>query len=288
LSTHLEGILSTLKLPLIAAPMTGVSGPDLVIAACREGIAASFPTGNCRTPEELDAWLTQMQSARSAARDAGDPAGALSANIIIRGNARIHTDIETLARHRVDFVITSVGSPVEVVGPLHDAGIAVLADVASMRHAELALEAGVDGLVLLSAGAGGHTGWANGLAFVRAVRSTYAGPVVLAGGISDGVALWASVVLGCDLAYMGTRFIATHESLAGDEWRNKLVEVSLDDIDVAVAPNGVKASFIRGGGGSAGHTVSGVSKLMSVHELIAETAAEFESARERTRALLKS
>lgn len=174
----------------------------------------------------------------------------------------------------------------DVARPLRDAGIAVIADVASMRHAELCLEAGVDGLCLLSAGAGGHTGWANGFAFVRAVRATYDGPLVLAGGISDGAALWAAMVLGCDLAYMGTRFIATHESGAGDEWRNKLLETSLDDIDVGVAPNGVKASMIRGGGGSAGHTVSSVTKMMSVHELVQETAAEYAAAKQRTREML--
>ncbi len=284
---QLDTVVDSLALPLIAAPMTGVSGPELVTASCLEGIVGSFPTSNCKTPEELDEWLTSIQVARAEAKAAGKPAGLLSANLIIRGNKRLVTDIELLAKHQVDFVITSVGSPVDVIPGLHAAGIAVIADVASMRHTELALKAGVDGVVLLSAGAGGHTGWANGMAFVRAVRAEYKGPVVLAGGISDGAALWASIVLGCDMAYMGTRFIATHESRAGDAWRNKLLEISLDDIDVGVAPNGVNASMIRGGGfGSAGHSVSGVSKIVSVHDLVEETRREYAAAKEQTRKLL--
>lgn len=283
---NLNEMIASMPLPLIAAPMSGVSGPELVIASCQEGVVGSFPTRNCQTAEELDEWLTRIQAARAEAKAAGVNVGPLSANLILRGNQRMEKDIELVAKHKVDFVITSVGSPVSIMEPLHAAGIAVMADVASMRHAELCLEAGADALVLLSAGAGGHTGWANGMAFVRAVRKEYSGPIVLAGGISDGYALWASIVLGCDMAYMGTRFIATHESAAGDEWRRKLIEVSMDDIDVGVAPNGVKASMIRGGGGSAGHSVNGVSRIMSVKELVAETAREYADAKEQTRKLL--
>src|SRR5512139_2075690 len=164
--------------------MSGVSGPELVIASCLAGVVGSFPTRNCCSLEELDQWLISIQSARSAAKDAGRVVGPLSANLIIRGNQRIAEDTRALIRHKVDFVITSVGSPKDVVGPLHDAGIAVIADVASMHHTHRSLEAGVDGLVLLTAGAGGHTGWANGFAFVRAVRAEYSGPLVMAGGIS--------------------------------------------------------------------------------------------------------
>lgn len=283
-----EQVCAHLTLPLIAAPMTGVSGPELVTAACLQGIAGSFPTGNCSTIEELDAWLTEIQSHRARARDAGRPVGPLAANIIIRGNRRIAEDIATIIRHGVDFVITSVGSPKDIAGPLEAAGITVLADVASIHHAERALEAGCGGLVLLSAGAGGHTGWANGFAFARAVRAFYDGPLVLAGGISDGHALWAARVLGYDLAYMGTRFIPTRESRASAEWKQTLVEVRLDDIEVGLAPNGVAFSSIRGGRGSAGHSVSGVTRLSTVAEVVEETAHEYRAAQAATRALLEA
>ena len=275
-------VREAMSLPLICAPMSGVSGPDLVSAACLAGIAGSFPTRNCRSLEQLDQWLVDIQRRRTAARDAGAKVGPLSTNLIIRGNDRLLEDTEATIRHNVDFVITSVGSPKDVVGPLNDAGICVLADVASMRHAELALQAGVGGLVLLSAGAGGHTGWANGFAFVRAIRAFYSGPVILAGGISDGAALWAAEVLGCDLAYMGTKFIATSESLASTEWRQALIEGSLDQIELGMAPNGVAASVIRGGPGSAGHTISGVSRVSTVAELVDETQAQYQAARAAT------
>ncbi|MGE0600179.1 MAG: NAD(P)H-dependent flavin oxidoreductase [Dehalococcoidia bacterium] len=277
-----------LSLPLIAAPMSGVSSPELVTEACLSGIVGAFPTRNCRTLEELDLWLTNIQTARHRAEAEGKPSGLLSANLVIRGNNRLPEDIQAIIRHGVDFVITSVGSPKEFVSPLHDAGISVFADVASMHHAHRALEAGVDGLVLLSAGAGGHTGWANGFAFTRAVRAEYDGPVVMAGGISDGTALWAAIVLGCDLAYMGTKFIATHESAASDDYRRKLTEISFDEIELGIAPNGVAASTIRGGAGSAGHSVSGVTRIMSVRDVVAETRAEWNAARAATAAALNA
>jgi nitronate monooxygenase len=141
-------------------------------------------------------------------------------------------------------VITSVGSPAPAVAALHGIGCLVLADVATMLHARKAIAAGVDGLVLLTAGAGGQTGWLNPLAFVRALRAEYDGPIVLAGGISDGVALRAAQVLGCDLAYMGTRFIATRESLAEDAYRQMLVEASIDDVLLTRAFTGLPTSML--------------------------------------------
>jgi nitronate monooxygenase len=275
-----------LVLPLIVAPMTGISGPDLVIASCLAGVIGSFPTGNCKSTAELDEWLTRIQTARTEAKAQGKTAGGLAVNLIIRNNKRLIEDAKTLAKHNVDFVITAVGSPTEVLPVLHDSGIAAIAAVASMRHAELALEARADGLVLLSAGAGGHTGWANGFAFVRAVRETFQGPLVQSGGIIDGTALWAYGVLGYDYAYMGTKMIATPESMATDEYRQKLLEITMDDIDVGVAPNGVKASMIRGGGGSAGHSVMGVKRIMNVREVVEQTVREYAAAKDATRKLL--
>jgi nitronate monooxygenase len=298
-----------LRLPLIAAPMFRVSGPDLVIAACRAGVIGAFPTANCRTVEELDDWLTRIRAALSP-QDA-----PFCPNLIIRHEA-MPAQLEVLVRHKVELVITSVGSPAPVVAPLHAVGCRVFADVASLRHAQRALEAGADGLVLLSAGAGGQTGWANGFAFVRAVRQFYAGPLVLAGGISDGHALFAAQALGCDLAYMGTRFIATRESLAAPAYKQMLVDCDLDDVLLSDAFTGLPANMLRpsveaagldpanlprelgsdgasrlyGAGGtqarrwediwSAGHSVSGVRELLSAADLVAQTAEEYRTARD--------
>ena len=210
-----DKIAKRLRLPLIAAPMLSVSGPDLAIAACKAGVIGSFPLANARTIEGVDAWLTQIKSdlARAADENADRPTAPFCPNLIIK-RAQMRDELQALVKHRVEMVITSVGSPAEAIKPLHDVGCIVFADVATLHHTERAIAAGVDGLILLTAGAGGQTGWLNPLAFVRSVRAMFDGPIVLAGGISDGHALWAAEVLGCDLAYMGTKFIATHESMA--------------------------------------------------------------------------
>ena len=304
-----DGWAGRLRLPLIAAPMFRVSGPELVIAACRAGVIGAFPTANCRTVEELDDWLTRIRDALSQ-KDA-----PYCPNLIIRHEA-MPAQLEVLIQHRVELVITSVGSPAPVVAPLHAIGCRVFADVASLKHARQAAEAGADGLVLLTAGAGGQTGWANGFAFVRAVRQFYAGPLVLAGGISDGHALFASQALGCDLAYMGTRFIATRESLATAAYKQMLVNCDLDDVMLSDAFTGLPANMLRpsveaagldpanlprelgsdgaarlyGAGGtmarrwediwSAGHSVSGVRGLVGVAELVEQCAEEYRTARD--------
>ncbi len=312
-----DSILRRLRLPVIAAPMLRVSGPDLVIAACRSGVVGSFPTANARSVEELDQWLGRIESTLEGAD--GDTA-PYCPNLIIR-QPRLKDDLACLVRHRVEMVITSVGSPAVAVGPLHDIGAQVFADIASVRHAEKAIEAGADGLILLTAGAGGQTGWANPFAFVRAVRAMFDGPIVLAGGVSDGASLFAARVLGCDLAYMGTRFIATTESLANPRYKEMLVASGLDDVMLTRAFTGLDASMLRpsiaaagldpakldeevsierakqqyGGGTaggqerpkrwadiwSAGHSVSGVDSIMDVHALVARLAGEYEAARTR-------
>jgi nitronate monooxygenase len=237
-----------------------------------------------------------------------------------RSNARLEQDLAVLLRHRPEIVITSVGSPAPVLKPLHDAGALVLADVASIRHAERAAEAGADGLVLLTAGAGGQTGWLNPFAFVRAVRAFYDGIVVLAGGVSDGRALHAAEVLGCDLAYMGTKFIATRESMADERYKRMLVESSADDILLTTAFTGLQTSMLKPSivaagldpddlpahGAidiakdidvtaretrpkrwrdiwSGGHSTSGVTDVLAVDDLVARTLAEYREAGGRNR-----
>jgi nitronate monooxygenase len=303
-----------LSLPLIAAPMFLVSGVELVVAACSHGVIGSFPTVNCRSAEQLDGWLTEMQTRLQRHADqSGKIAAPVCANLIVhRSNVRLADDLAVLLRHAPELVITSVGSPAPVLAQLHDAGALVFADVASIRHAERAVEAGADGLVLLTAGAGGQTGWLNPFVFVRAVRQFFEGPIVLAGGISDGHALRAAQALGCDLAYMGTKFIATQESLADSRYKQMLVESSADDILLTKAFTGLQTNMLRPSivavgldpdalperGAidigkdididarenrparwrdiwSAGHATSGVDAVLSVAELIGRTRIEF-------------
>jgi len=300
-----ESITRHLRLPLIAAPMLLVSGPDLVIAASRAGAIGSFPTKNCRTVDELERWLARMQ-------EETEGHAPFAPNLIVhKTNTRLDDDTRLVEKYRPAMVITSVGSPAPVMDRLHAAGVVVFADVASMRHVERAIEAGVDGLILLTAGAGGQTGWANPFAFVRAVRAVFDGPVVLAGGVADGVALNAAIALGCDLAYMGTRFIATRESLAPDRYKEMLVGCTLDDIVLSRALTGLETNLLRpsvesagmdptlvgtldagAGAGitanaprrwkdiwSAGHTVSQVNDIPSVADLVDRIAAEYAAAR---------
>jgi nitronate monooxygenase len=311
-----------LSLPLIATPMFLVSGVELVVAACRNGVIGAFPTVNCRSPEQLDAWLTEIATRlRKFSDDSGKRAAPICPNLIVhRSNARLTEDLNVLLQHDPEIVITSVGSPAPVIKPLHDAGAIVLADVASIRHAERAVAAGADGLVLLTAGAGGQTGWLNPFAFVRAVRSFFDGPIVLAGGIADGHALRAAEVLGCDLAYMGTKFIATRESLADARYKQMLVDSSADDILLTTAFTGLQTNMLtpsilaagldpkdlpaRGAidigkdidiGArenrpqrwrdiwSAGHSASGVTGVLAVDELVARTLGEYRQSAELTR-----
>ncbi len=315
-----DSLTRGLRLPLIAAPMLRVSGAELVSAACCAGVIGAFPTVNARSPQELDAWLARIAADRERA---GRPTAPPCPNLIMRRDPEaIAEDVRVLVRQRVAMVIVSVGSPATVVGPLHDAGCLVFADVASLRHAEKALAAGADGLVLLSAGAGGQTGWVNGFSFVRALRAFYDGPLVLAGGVHDGAALWAARVLGCDLGMMGTRFIATPESMASDAYRRMLVDSRLDDVLLTRAFTGLDTNMLRpsilaagldpaalpaptpedarkvfGPDGSAhvrrwvdvwsaGHTVSGVDAVRPAAELIEHIAAEYAAAQRDTAALL--
>ena len=234
------GLAGRLRLPLVVAPMFLVSGPELVLAACRAGAVGAFPTANCRTPTELDDWLGRISGGLGAG--AAPPAANL---IVHRTNRRLADDLALVVKHRVPLVIASVGSPAPAIAAVHGYGGLLLADVASMRHAEKALAAGADGLVLLSAGAGGQTGWANPFAFVRAARRLFDGPLLLAGGVADGQGLRAAEVLGADLAYMGTRFIATAESLAADRYKAMLVASGLDDVLLTRAFTGLPTNMLR-------------------------------------------
>ncbi len=243
-----DDLAPRLALPAIAAPMFLVSGPELVTAACLAGVIGAFPTINARTPEELADWLVRIEAdlAGGVCPHTGQRPAPVAANLIVqKGNSRTASDLAVLCEHPTEIVITSVGSPAAVIEPLHAAGSLVFADVASLRHAHRAVEAGADGLILLSAGAGGQTGWANPFAFVRAVREFFTGTIVLAGGIGDGVAVRAAITLGADLAYLGTRFLATTESMAPRGHKDMVSESSLDDIMLTSAVTGLPANLLR-------------------------------------------
>ncbi|MER6972255.1 NAD(P)H-dependent flavin oxidoreductase [Nocardioides sp. NPDC057767] len=298
-----------LRIPAIAAPMTDVSGPDLVAEACCAGVVGAFPSHNAASSSELERWLAEINE-RRAHVGTGTQAAPVAVNLVVHPtNSRLDSDLRAVLSGGVEVVITSVGSPRSIVGPLHDAGVTVLADVASIHHARRAIDAGVDGVVLLTAGAGGQTGWANAFAFTRAVRDEFNGMVVLAGGVSDGAGILAARVLGADLAYLGTRFIATTESLAPAAYRAGVVAASLDDVATTTQVTGLAANvlseWLRGvdpamGGGheseagfsvdrllsqrgvwAAGHSVSGTDRVLPVAELVALLDRELREARSR-------
>jgi nitronate monooxygenase len=288
----LRSLCERLRLPVVAAPMTSVSTVDMVATACARGVMGAFPTSNAPSATALREWCDEIASKVNAMLATEGNAseivpGPMAANLILhRSNTRLISDIATIIDARIPVVITSVGNPVEVITDLQQGGCLVMVDVASVRHAHKAVEAGADGLVLLAAGAGGHTGWANPFAFVRAVRRFFDGPLAMAGGVADGAALWAAQVAGYDLGFIGTRLIPTTESAADMEWKQALVAAEMDDVELITAANGVVASSLKSGAGSGGHTVSAVEGLSTVAEVIEDFAQGYTAARKRTEQLL--
>lgn len=233
-------LAESLRVPLVAAPMFLVSAPKLVIETTRAGAIGSFPTLNARTPEILEAWLGEIAA---ACRDARAP---WAANLVLhKKNARREADIDAVVRHRAPIAIASVGPPDPVVEAVQAYGGRVFCDVATLRHARRAIVAGVDGLILLTAGAGGHTGWLNPFAFLKAVRAIFDGPIAIAGGLTDGRQLRALKLLDADLGYVGTPFIATTESLAPQAYKDSLVAGGIDEVLETDVVSGMRANFLR-------------------------------------------
>ncbi len=233
---------NNLELPAIAAPMFLVSGPEMVIAACRSGMIGSFPTPNARTPEILDQWMAQI----SAAVAADGHATCWAANLVVHpSNSRLPADLECVLKHKPSLVITALGSPSRVIEAVHSYGGLVFADVNSVGFARKAAAAGVDGLVLVAAGAGGHTGHTVGFAFVEEVRAFWDGPIVLGGAISTGHAIRAAEVLGADLAYLGTALIACTESMADPAYKQMVVEAGAESIVSSKGITGVTANWLK-------------------------------------------
>lgn len=245
-----EQLLRNLSLPAIGAPMFLISGPEMVIAQAKAGMIGSFPAPNARTPEILDNWMRQISEAL-----ANDPdAATWAANLVVHpSNDRLPADLDCVLRHRPPLVITALGSPARVVDAVHGYGGLVFADVNSVGFARKAAAAGVDGLVLVASGAGGHTGQTAGFAFVEEVRQFWSGPIVLGGAISTGQAVRAAEILGADLAYVGTALIACAESMAEQGFKEMVVASGSEDIVPSKGITGVTANWLRPSLVSAGY-----------------------------------
>ena len=301
-----EKIRSQLKLPVIAGPMFLVSGPELMIACARAGVIGSFPTLNARTPEILEEWMQRIDVATS------QPGAAPCApNLIVHPtNSRYEPDLEVILKHKPPMVIASVGNPKRVIDSVKPYGGVVFADVISIKHARRAVSHGVDGLILICAGAGGNTGSLSPFAFLDQVRQFFDGPVAIAGGLSNGRHIHLIEEMGADFAYMGTRFIATTESLAKDAYRQMIVDSDADDVLTTTEVTGIPANWllksleqtgflaskVKHQGNftldkeiemlrawrdiwGAGHGVGGISSVESVADVVAEMRRDYESAK---------
>lgn len=237
-----------LSLPVVGAPLFIVSNPDLVIAQCESGIVGSFPALNARPKELLDEWLRRItEELRRYAVDHPEARVAPFAvnQIIHHSNDRLEHDLALCVKHRVPLIITSLRAPGDVVGRIHDYGGLVFHDVTNVRHAEKALEAGVDGLILVCAGAGGHAGTLSPFALVGEVRRIYDGPIVLSGSITTGPGVLAAQAIGADLAYMGTRFIASNEANADQRYKDMIVDCAAKDIVYTPFFSGVHGNYLK-------------------------------------------
>lgn len=233
----LPAALRDLRLPVIAAPMFLVSGVDLVVAQCQAGIVGSFPSRNARSPEELAEWIREVR-----ARVDGAP---FAVNLVAHpSNPRFGPDAEVCAEQRVPLLITSMSPPGDLVREVHGYGGLVFHDVSTLRHARKAVEQGVDGLILVCAGAGGHAGTLSPFAFVPEVRQFYSGPLVLGGSLSHGRSLAAARMLGADLCYLGTRFIATKEAASSDDYKQMVVDSASADIVYTPYFSGIHANYL--------------------------------------------
>ena len=238
---------NTLSLPLVVAPMFLISGPKLVTSCCRNGIVGTFPALNQRTTEGFDQWLTEIEDDLDAfEKETGKKAAPYGVNLIVhRTNPRVQADLEVCVKHKVPFIITSLGAVADLVDTVHSYGGKVFHDVTNRRHAEKAIEAGVDGLILVCAGAGGHAGTMNPIPFIQEIRSFFDGTILLSGCMSNGADVASALQLGADVSYMGTRFINTDEANADDDYKNMIMESNTSDIVYTAAVSGVPTNFLK-------------------------------------------
>ena len=232
-------LTKNLRFPAVAAPMFLVSGPELVISTCQSGMIGTFPALNQRTSEGYAEWLDTIKAAL------GPDDAAYGVNLIVHNtNTRLMADIQITVQHQVPLVITSLGAVKDIVDAVHSYGGVVFHDVINARHAKKAADAGVDGLILVAAGAGGHAGSQHPFALINEIRQFFKGTILLSGAMSTGGDVAAALMAGADLAYMGTRFIATEEARAGDDYKEMLIETTAKDITYTDAISGINANFL--------------------------------------------
>ncbi len=313
--------IQDLSLPAIAAPMFLISGPKLVIECCKNGIVGTFPALNQRTSEGFEEWLIEIKSALKAfEKETGKKAAPFGVNLIVHPtNPRLEADIKLCVKHRVPLIITSLGAVSQVVDAIHSYGGLVFHDVIKKRHAQKAAGAGVDGLILVAAGAGGHAGTINPMTLVAEIKKFYDKTIILSGCISNGRDIASAMQMGADLAYMGTRFINVEESKAPEKYRKMIVDSGASDVIYTASISGVHANFLgaslKAAGiteedlkkdvkidfgkeldteakawktiWSAGQGVATIENVVSVSELVNSLKSEFKSAIEEQAKLLE-
>ncbi|MCK0161374.1 NAD(P)H-dependent flavin oxidoreductase [Allomuricauda sp. F6463D] len=254
--------IKNLSLPVVAAPMFLISGPKLVVECCKNGIVGTFPALNQRTSEGFEEWLIQIKSELKAfEEETGKKAAPFGVNLIVHPtNPRLKADVKLCVKHKVPLVITSLGAVSQVVDAIHSYGGLVFHDIIKKRHGEKAAEAGVDGLILVSAGAGGHGGTINPISLIAEVKKFFNKTILLSGCISTGRDVASALQMGADLAYMGTRFINTEESKATEEYRQMIIDAGANDVVYTAAISGVHANFLKASLSAAGITEKDLKK----------------------------
>ncbi len=314
--------IKDLSLPVIAAPMFLISGPKLVVECCKNGIVGTFPALNQRSSEGFEEWLVEIKTELQKFEETtGKKPAPFGVNLIVhQTNPRLEADLKLCIKHKVPLIITSLGAVAQVVDAIHSYGGLVFHDIIKKRHAEKAAEAGVDGLILVAAGAGGHAGTINPMTLVAEVKKFYDKTIILSGCIGTGRDIASAMQMGADLAYMGTRFINTKESRATEEYRQMIIDAGASDVVYTAAISGVHANFLgaslQAAGiteddlrkdmkidfgkeldteakawktiWSAGQGVATIDNVLSVSELMANLRSEFRSAIEEQTKLLKN
>jgi len=239
--------INNLSIPAVAAPLFLISGPKLVIECCKNGVVGTFPALNHRTTEGFEQWVIEIKEAlASFEKETGKKAAPFGVNLIVHPtNPRVQPDLEICMKHQVPLIITSLGAVSDLVDAVHSYGGLVYHDIIKRRHAEKAAEAGVDGLILVAAGAGGHAGILNPIALVNEIKQFFHKTILLSGCLSNGNDVASALQMGADLAYMGTRFINTAESLADEAYQEMIINSKAEDIVYTAAVSGVNASFLR-------------------------------------------
>lgn len=243
----IEELKSRLILPIIASPMFIVSGTQLVIECCKNGIVGSIPSLNGRHSEDFESMLQEITSELNKfEQESGKKAAPFAVNLIVnKTNPRLLPDLQLCVKYKVPIIITSLGAVKEIVDAVHAYGGLVFHDIIKKRHAEKAAEAGVDGIICVSAGAGGHAGTAHPFALINEIKSFYNGAIIMAGSINNGNEVLAAQLAGADFVYMGTRFIATQECLASDDYKQMILNSGIDDVIYTDGVSGVKANFLK-------------------------------------------